>query len=243
MRRVRVARGRGSHRQLAAGRCRRGGISRGRAQAGGMHGRNNRRASRARRRSGRGSRGSRRSRSRRSRTRSGRRSRSRSRSRRARSGDRSRATSRNIHGHRLLPTTAAVLLKDNHMGLLPLRNSNHTERGASRAIPTTPHHLINAVNVRVDLARKPITAVPLADNLDTEIRHLVPERRRRLKIDRVPADLDKRVPATNCVCASHVRGPISVRIRRGAPYAGGFGVNPGGVDVVTKFLVSMYGTW
>lgn len=117
------------------------------------------------------------------------------------------------------------------MSLLALRDSHDTESSSSSTNGGITKHLIDAIDSRIDLARHTITAI-LALDLDPKIRHHMAERRRRLQVNRVPANLEIGIPVGNGVGSSHIRRPVTVRIGRGTPNTAGFCSDAGRVDIV-----------
>jgi hypothetical protein len=131
-------------------------------------------------------------------------------------------------------TTAAFSLENNNMRLLSLGDRHHAESSPSSAVGVAADHLIDAVDSRVDLARHTIAAVALALDLDAIVRHHITERRRRLQVNRVPANLEIGVAVVDSVGARDIGRPVAVRVGRGAPNTANLRADAGRVNVIVS---------
>ncbi|KAH3663079.1 hypothetical protein OGATHE_004655 [Ogataea polymorpha] len=107
--------------------------------------------------------------------------------------------------------------------------------GCTVALVVAAADLVEAVLLWVDLAGVTIALVAVvARQTNTKRWLLVLERRRVLKVNRIPADLGKRVSAVVHVEAGNVWRPVAVRVAGGAPLTSFFGRNPWRVDVEVR---------
>lgn len=116
---------------------------------------------------------------------------------------------------------------------MTLGDRNHTERRAASADSVAAQHLVDVVHIRIDLARETITVRALAFNRRTKLRDNMAERRGRLQIDGVPAELQESVAVRVHVGTGDIRGPVTPGIGRGAPDASLLGANARRVDIET----------
>ena len=119
--------------------------------------------------------------------------------------------------------TGRTTFKDNQIGGRSLWYSDHTEGGAASTVRAATVHFVDLVLGGVNSTRQAIAFTTIADNLHPPSRHLVAEWRRRLQIDRIPTELDKRLAIRVSVGTGDVRTPISPRVRRRSPYTGFLG--------------------
>lgn len=136
---------------------------------------------------------------------------------------------RNRRGRGARTTT---LIGNNNMSLLPLRNRHHTESSTSRTLRAPTDHLINLVNIRVNLTRQTIASTTFTNNLNTKVRDHVAERRGGFQVDRVPADLYISIAVANRVSAGDIWRPVPNGFVRGTPNASCFCAGPRWVDII-----------
>lgn len=89
--------------------------------------------------------------------------------------------------------------------------------------------------VRINVAGKTATLSTFTLNLDTPIRHNIPESDIRFDVNGIPADCDEGYARVHFVCTGNVRRPITNWLVLGSPDTRFFRVDTWRVDVKAIF--------
>lgn len=113
-------------------------------------------------------------------------------------------------------TGTHVSFENDKVGSRTFRHCHNAEVCTSCSVSVFAVHLVHLMLGGINRTRKTV-AIAVTNNLDAPGRHLIPERSRRFKVDRVPGKLDEGLPRFVSVSTRNVWAPIAIWVRRATP--------------------------